>query len=98
MITHNFIFEFSFPDETEQTEKIPFKAGFTPDNFDDFMEQEWDSFIDPLEHKYGVHDFTGHGQPDGSWDIGFTTYEVDKGKVNELMDIWKTKLKAIGAI
>jgi len=89
----DFIFEFSFDDESERTVTIPFLDSFSEDDFNRFMENEWKSFIGPLEEEYGVHDITGNAQR-----VGFATYEVDKGQVDELIKIWKEKLIAIRAI
>tara|TARA_Y100000034_G_C6661649_1_gene290094 strand:+ start:232 stop:507 length:276 start_codon:yes stop_codon:yes gene_type:complete len=54
----------------------------------------YDDFTEPLECKYGVHDADG----DGKEYVGYTTYEVRRSKIDELMGIWKTKLKEFGVV
>lgn len=51
-------------------------------------EQAWLDAIDKFESPYGVHDQCT--APDDRVNaIGFGTYEVEKNKVNELMEGWR---------
>ena len=90
-----FLFSFScdIEDDEEKTKEIDCKfpttfkkdegqafAAFLGDLYDDFIEKH------NLEHKYGIHDFSGD-----SFSVGYTTYEVAEDKIDELMKIWKDK-------
>lgn len=59
-------------------------------DFDDKITEQCEKHN--LEHDYGVHDVAC--EEDDLF--GFTTYEVPKGKVKELMNIWKKILEDLG--
>ena len=94
---NKFIFEFALDNKCRKVE-FNLNNNYTEDDWFDFLDNEYDNFIEPLEHKYGIHDGSGCENDDGSFEIGFTTYEVDVNKIDELMNIWEDKLKEIKAI
>lgn len=95
------IFEFSFYNEMELEDdnedckvifkRIPLKESCTEDDLNDVMQDYSD-----IEEKYGVHDISGGGDADGRLTLGFTTYEVEKDKIDELMSIWYDRLNKAG--
>jgi hypothetical protein len=90
---HIFIFDFWFSEQGERHE-LPIE-GYDQDIHLDAIYHEL-NYRD-LESRFGVHDWSTSEQDDGTIeDIGFTTYEVDKKEVAELLEIWKEILTNVG--
>lgn len=90
-----FYFGFSLYDEETEDEDY-LNKGFVIKDYEFSLdedaggdiEQQWLDDIDKFESLYGVHDWIT--APDDRVDaIGFCTYEVEKDKINELMEGWR---------
>ena len=87
----DFKFHFSFDEYPEMTMVIPTDAKETaPEEMCDDLINACAS--EDLETKYGIHDVS-YATSDL---FGFTTYEVEKNKVLELMGVWKRILEGYG--
>ena len=85
-----FIFEFALFDP-DRTIKKSFPLTCTEYEAEETLCDLQDDFTSKLESEYGVHDAQG-GPMNGSYEVGFCTYEVDEDKIDELVEIWKNKL------
>ena len=92
---HIFVFEFVFDDDTIQRHELPIE-GYTDDEYLDRLYEELNERN--LEERYGVHDWSTTNSPDFDFveDIGFTTYEVEKSKVSNLLKEWEEILIIVG--
>lgn len=52
---------------------------------------------EPLEHKYGIHDYAGMID-DNEVVVGFTSYEISKSDFDIVMEIWRKALVEAGFI
>ena len=64
---------------------------------DDFFKWLETFDYEPLEHKYGIHDFAG-GSDDEESVVGFTSYEISKSDFDIVMEIWRKGLVDAGFI
>lgn len=93
MTEHNSIFYFDFYDSDTDSEDTTVYA-FVIDkslgiDFDELIESDWfdDAFYE-LEGDYGVHDWST-SPVKGVSSIGYTSYEVDADKQEELVNKWR---------
>jgi hypothetical protein len=85
---------FVFSDEKCTLYKIN-NLNCTEDEFMDWLET-YD--YEPLELKYGVHDYSGGEDEDGTIEVGFTSYEISKEDFPTVMEIWRKALLSAGFI
>ena len=55
------------------------------------LDSWYNDIVDPLESKYGVHDWASSPSNE-VMGIGYCTYEVAKNKCELLMDDWRTTI------
>lgn len=93
----NTVFYFTFSHDDDSVQMLGFAIEVNPviedgedhsDVIDNIINNEvYESFVNDLEHQYGIHDWSS-SPTDNVSGIGYTTYEVDKGKVATLMNKW----------
>jgi len=88
-----FKFSFNFDKKDTSCEYI-IPLICTDAEFCEFIDELTDNGkMDELETKYGIHD--GEGDADYG---GFSSYEVEEGKMFELVNIWYDLLNAKGLV
>ena len=93
---------FLFRDEDSGRLHVLEVEGKTSDEFEHWLDRNYETTVLPLEETYGVHDTSFQdrfeGKPfDGQtvmW--GFSSYEVQEDKWPELLAKWKDILTSIG--
>ncbi len=98
------IFYFNFHDEESETEKM---FGFIVNEpihlyrflgAETFDEQDslYELITETIESKYGVHDWSSSPNPQVDA-IGYTTYEVEKQNISQVMQEWKNQIEKTGS-
>lgn len=85
---------FVFGDENTGLEYRLNNLNCTEDEFFQWLET-FD--YEHLEHKYGIHDFSG-GRTDEENTVGFSSYEISKSDFDIVMEIWRKGLVDAGFI